>query len=98
MIESFRDKRTASLFAGWQVKGIHPNVQDRAREKLMLLDKARTLADLRVPPGNRLETLFGNRKGQWSIRVNDQWRLCFSGKTGPFGMSNWLTIIRRKTP
>ena len=77
MIESFRDKRTAALFAGLQVKGLHPRLQERAREKLKLLDKARSLRDLRVPPGNRLEALSGDRKGQMSIRVNDQWRICF---------------------
>lgn len=77
MIESFQDKRTAAIFSGLQVKRLHPRLQERVREKLKLLDRARTLADLRVPPGNRLEVLSGDRKGQMSIRVNDQWRICF---------------------
>jgi proteic killer suppression protein len=77
MIESFRDKRTAAIFAGRHIKGVHSRLQERAREKLKLLDKARTLKDLRVPPGNKLEVLSGDRKEQMSIRVNDQWRICF---------------------
>jgi proteic killer suppression protein len=77
MIKSFRDNRTAAIFASVMIKGVHPNIQERAREKLKLLDKARTIMDLRAARGNRLEALKGDRKGQFSIRVNDQWRLCF---------------------
>ena len=77
MIKSFRDKRTAAIFAGLKIKRIHPALQERVREKLKFLDKARTLMDLQAARGNRLEALSGNRKGQFSIRVNDQWRICF---------------------
>jgi proteic killer suppression protein len=77
MIRSFRDKGTAAIFAGLRIRGVHPGLQERTREKLKLLDQARTLTDLRAARGNRLEALSGERKGQFSIRVNDQWRLCF---------------------
>ena len=57
-------------------------MQQTARRKLMQLDAARMIDELRIPPGNRLEILKGNRKGQWSIRINDQWRLCFRWEDG----------------
>ena len=76
-IKSFRDKATAALFLGLPVKGMPPELRKRALAKLVMLDKAGALDDLRVPPGNRLEALKGNRAGQHSIRVNDQFRLCF---------------------
>ena len=82
MIKSFRDNRTAAIFVGTMIKGVHPHLQERAREKLKLLDKARTMVDLRMARGNRLEALKGDRKGQFSIRVNDQWRLCFMWQEG----------------
>jgi proteic killer suppression protein len=75
VIRSFSDKRTAALFAGFAVKGIDVQVQRRGRAKLQILDAAQTLTDLRVPPGNRLEALKGDRVGQHSIRINDQWRM-----------------------
>ncbi len=77
MIRSFGDKRTAAIFSGYAVRDLPPQLQRRAREKLLALDAAVRLDDLRAPPGNRLETLRGNRKGQSSIRINDQWRICF---------------------
>ena len=77
MIKTFADKRTAALFAGRYVKGLPGMVAERAKRKLDLIDAAATLAFLRIPPGNRLEALAGNRAGQYSIRVNDQWRICF---------------------
>ncbi len=77
MIKSFADKRTAALFAGYSVKALPNQIQGRARAKLLAVDAARELDDLRVPPGNRLEALHGDRRGQHSIRVNDQWRICF---------------------
>ena len=77
MIKSFADKRTAALFAGYSVKALPNQIQGRARAKLLAVDAARQLDDLRVPPGNRLEALHGDRRGQHSIRVNDQWRICF---------------------
>ena len=77
MIRSFADKRTAALFAGYSVKAVPNQIQGRARAKLLAVDAAKELDDLRVPPGNRLEALHGDRRGQHSIRVNDQWRICF---------------------
>lgn len=77
MIQSFADKTTAAIFAGLEVRRVPRDLQQRAAEKLALLNAALTLDDLRVPPGNRLERLSGDRNGQWSIRVNRQWRICF---------------------
>jgi toxin HigB-1 len=77
MIRSFRDKKTEALFKGYRVKSIPENVARSARRKLFEIDAARMVDVLMVPPGNRLEKLAGNRRGQWSIRVNDQWRICF---------------------
>ena len=82
MIEGFRDKRTAALFLGNVVRGIPPEITQRAFDKLRLLHAAESLNDLRSPPSNRLEKLSGNRRGQWSIRINDQWRLCFRFDAG----------------
>jgi len=76
-IKSFRDKVTAALFLGLPVKALPHDLRKRARVKLAILHRAGALDDLRVPPGNRLEALKGNRAGQHSIRVNDQFRLCF---------------------
>ncbi len=80
MILSFADKDTAELFAGVRVKRL-VNILSIAERKLQQLDSAATLDALRVPPGNRLEALVGNRKGEHSIRINDQWRICFVWKT-----------------
>lgn len=77
MIKTFADKTTAAVFAGWQVRQLPKEIQNTARRKLMQIDAAGTLDSLRVPPGNRLEALKGRRAGQWSIRINDQWRICF---------------------
>lgn len=77
MIRSFGDRDTARLFAREVVRRLGPDVQRVALRKLRMLDAAITLEDLRVPPANRLEKLRHDRAGQWSIRVNDQWRLCF---------------------
>ena len=77
MIRSFADKRTAAVFTGHAVRGLPHQIQRRARAKLQALDAARRLNDLRVPPGNRLEALSGARAGQYSIRINDHWRVCF---------------------
>ena len=82
MIRSFADKWTAAIFVGRAVKGIPGEIQGRARSKLQILDAAKTLEDVRVPPGNRLEALTGGRKGQHSIRINIQWRLCFVWRRG----------------
>ena len=77
MIKTFADKVTAAVFAGEQVRKLPPQIQQTARRKLKLIDAATSLEALRVPPGNRLEALKYDRKGQHSIRINDQWRVCF---------------------
>jgi len=82
MIRSFRDPETERLFAREPVKRFDRKLQRRALRKLLLLDAAESLDDLRVPPGNRLEKLVGDRKGQHSIRINDQWRICFRFRDG----------------
>ena len=79
MIASFTDKDTADLFAGKRVKRF-ANIASIAERKLQQLDSAANLEALRAPPGNRLEKLSGDRAGQHSIRINDQWRLCFVWK------------------
>ncbi len=78
MIRSFADKTTAAIFSGMEVRRLPRAIQQRAAEKLALLDAAHQIEDLRVPPGNRLEKLSGDRLGQWSIRINNQWRICFA--------------------
>ncbi len=82
MIKSFRDKETEKIFNRFFSKKLPQNNQPLARRKLVILDSATDLNTLRVPPGNRLEALKGDRKGQHSIRINDQWRICFKWKTG----------------
>jgi len=82
MIRSFADKRTAAVFAGHTVRGLPHQMQRRARAKLLMIDAAQLLGDLRAPPGNRLKALKGDRRGQHSIRVNDQWRICFRWSDG----------------
>ena len=77
MIKSFADKTTERLFLDGVSKKIPPDVVKRALRKLDMIDNACALDDLRVPPSNRLHALTGNREGQYSISVNDQWRLCF---------------------
>ena len=78
MIQSFACKATEALFDRNSVKKIPNNIQRIALRKLRILDAAVSLADLRIPPGNRLEPLQREREGQWSIRINRQWRICFS--------------------
>lgn len=77
MIQSFKDKTTAAVFLGQVVKSLPVQIQALALRKLKMIDAARTVTDLLVPPGNRLEALKRDRKGQHSIRINDQWRVCF---------------------
>jgi len=77
VIKTFADKHTAAIFEGFQVKRLPKEIQETARRKLKQIDAAGSLESLRVPPGNRLELLKGNRAGQRSIRINDQWRICF---------------------
>ena len=83
MIRSFRDRATQHLWLGAFVKRFG-GIEKPALRKLDMLHQARNLDDLRAPPGNRLEALVGKRRGQYSIRINDQWRICFSWtKEGP---------------
>lgn len=82
MIKSFRDRDTEKLFRREPVRRLSRAVQRASLRKLLLLDAAEQLADLRVPPGNRLEKLRGSRAGQHSIRINDQWRICFRWRAG----------------
>ena len=77
MIRSFADTNTQRLFLRERVKKFDRQLQRAALRKLTLLDAAESLDDLRAIPGNRLEKLVGDRAGQYSIRVNDQWRICF---------------------
>jgi proteic killer suppression protein len=77
MILSFRDKDTESVWNGEVSRRLPREIQQVARRKLRMLNNAKTLNDLRIPPANRLEALKGDRKGQHSIRINDQWRICF---------------------
>ena len=82
MIKSFADKVTAAVFSGIEVRQLSRPLQVAARRKLAMLDAAARLDALRVPPGNRLEALRGDRKGQYSIRVDRQWRICFRWDAG----------------
>jgi toxin HigB-1 len=77
MLRSFRDKETEAVWQRWQLRKLDLSLQRAAWRKLAMLDAAETLSDLRVPPGNRLEKLTGDRVGQYSIRINQQWRICF---------------------
>lgn len=82
MIRSFRCKHTAALFAGESCHRQWRAIRNVAERKLQMLNRATRLEDLRAPPQNRLEALRGDRLGQWSIRVNDQWRICFTWDGG----------------
>ncbi len=81
MIQSFASKNTAKLFARERVAQYRA-FEMEAREKLEMLNAATRIEDLKSPPGNRLEKLVGARKGQWSIRINRQWRICFYWENG----------------
>jgi proteic killer suppression protein len=77
MIRSFGDRKTQRFYTTGKSRHYPPTVQTRAVMRLTQLDAATRLDDVRLPPSNRLETLKGDRKGQWSIRINNQWRVCF---------------------
>ena len=87
MIVSYRDKRTRDFAGGEPVKAIS-GIERPARLKLDRLEAATSLRDLAALPGNRFEALKGDRKGQYSIRINDQWRICFNWPTGCLGPTN----------
>jgi proteic killer suppression protein len=80
VIVNFRDNETATIWSGRRSRRLPSDIQATALRKLRLLNNAKRLDDLRVPAGNRLEALKGNRAGQHSIRINDQWRICFIWK------------------
>lgn len=82
MIGSFACAETERIFHGERSRRLAPDIQNTARRKLRYLHRARVLQDLAMPPGNRLEALKGKRRGQHSIRVNDQWRICFVWQEG----------------
>ena len=82
MIKSFASKEAKKLFDRRFSRKLPQGIQRIARMKLEILDAAEALQDLRIPPSNRLEKLFGNRKGQHSIRINNQWRICFVWRNG----------------
>lgn len=82
MITSFANKDSEKLFATGKSRKFPPEIITRAIMRLTQLDSARDVTDLMMPPSNRLESLSGNRSGQWSIRINDQWRICFSFANG----------------
>ena len=82
MIKTFANKETAACYAGLRVKSFAPDWVPVARRKLYQLQAAEALEFLRTPPGNRLEAPSGDRAGQWSIRINAQWRLCFEWRDG----------------
>jgi proteic killer suppression protein len=82
VIGSFACAETERIFHGERSRRLAPDIQNTARRKLRYLHRARVLQDLAMPPGNRLEALKGKRRGQHSIRVNDQWRICFVWQEG----------------
>ena len=82
MIRSFSDKEAEKVWEGVPSRRLPADIQNVARRKSRMLNNASTLDDLRIPPANRLEALKGNRKGQHSIRINDQWRVCFRWHKG----------------
>lgn len=82
VIRSFRCQETAGIFELRRSRRLPWDIQQVALRKLRMLSRAVNLEDLRVPPANRLEKLAGSRAGQWSIRINDQWRICFHWNTG----------------
>lgn len=82
MIRSFADREAEKIWRGERSRRLPADIQQTARRKLRMLNAAAGLDDLRIPPANRLEALKGERKGQYSIRINDQWRICFRWNDG----------------
>lgn len=82
MIRSFKDPETERVWLGRRSRRMPPSIQNTALRKLRQIDAVANLAELRIPPGNRFEALRGDRKGQHSIRIDDQWRICFKWTDG----------------
>jgi toxin HigB-1 len=82
VIENFGDSNTEQIYKGLRVRKLPRDIQERARRKLRMINQARIVQDLRVPPGNRLEQLSDNLAGFWSIRINQQWRIIFRWEDG----------------
>ena len=82
MIKTFATTEAAAIFANKRVRRFDPKMLRVAQRKLALLNRIEQVEELRIPPGNRLEKLSGKRSGQWSIRINDQWRICFEWRDG----------------
>jgi proteic killer suppression protein len=82
VIKSFADKETEKVYARQRSRKLPGDIQQIALRKLRMLNNSRSLNDLRIPPSNRLEKLSGDRGGQYSIRINDQWRICFEWRNG----------------
>ncbi len=85
MITDFHDEETRRIWIGEFSRRLPSQIQQAARRKLRMLNNAQRIEDLRIPPNNRLEALKGKRAGQWSIRINDQWRVCFAWMDGQAG-------------
>ncbi len=82
MIKTFKDEPAQKIYQRLSSRKLPPDIQQVALRKLRMINNATSLTDLRVPPANRLEKLSGDRAGQWSIRVNNQWRICFEWRDG----------------
>ena len=82
MIRSFKDKETQKLFMGRRSKAVSGQAVRRAQIKLAQLDQVESVEELKIPPGNRLHALGGDREGQWAIRINDRYRICFRFESG----------------
>jgi toxin HigB-1 len=98
-LKSFGDAETEKLYRGLVSRRSPQSLQSVMHRKLVMVNAAAKLEDLRVPPGNRLETLKGDRKGQHGIRVNQQWRVCFRWtESGPPMLRLWITTGRHQFP
>ncbi|WP_304224361.1 type II toxin-antitoxin system RelE/ParE family toxin [Gracilinema caldarium] len=82
MIQSWANAETEEIWNGFYVRSLPRDIQRIAKRKLIHIHAAKLIEDLKIPPGNRLEKLTGNRKGYWSIRINDQWRICLKWDNG----------------
>ena len=97
VIDSFRCKETEKIFRRQYSRKLPTSMQRVALRKLRMLHRSATVEDLRVPPGNRLEALSGNRKGQHSIRINDRWRICFVWRDGNAHQVEIVDYIRAES-